>query len=397
MAQEVQLSLTKYGEQLLIKQGASKAFQKFGVMDNEMRYDVTTDPKLQNTFDGGLRTLVTPRPTCNKATTESIQKIKPSVEENRQDKMRLSWEVEKTDCSNPFVSLNPTITIYLKRWFNYLTTMLGEENYNFTNKMDLIAFDNIRAIQSELNPSDFTYDQIATFNNENISYQLDTSKSSNNYLNFNSYQMVIQDGVRKLQDNTGRKRPSPFLLAFDTEENQEGFGDILKLIMAPLSAGYVVKSVGNKDTTFYRGDFKSINTIESMGEDVVNKTYGRIRPAFITSTNGGNNSVYYLTDLTGKYAKSTDMLSTYAYGFKNSLGESLLEGLITQAQNSILTQFTQINLNQYQQTIGLVVNNNIVNGSKYTKKNTVGGNINIVLDYTTNDTVSDYNEIIKWT
>lgn len=396
MAQEVQLSLTKYGEELLLKQGASKAFQKFNVMDDGQRYDVTISPDLENTFDGGIRTLVTARPTCGMATTEPISKQKPTTLQNKQDKMQLSWEVEKSDCGNPYTALNPNIKIHLKRWFNYLTSKLGDENYSFTDKMNLTVFNNIRAIQSELNSSTYKYEQISTFNNENISYILDTPKSCDNYLNFNAYLMKIQEGVKSLQDNTSRKRPSPFLLAFDTEQDQQGSGDILKLVMTPISAGYVVKLNGSKETTFFRGDFKSISDIEGMGEDEVNKMYKSIRPAFITSNNGSNDSLFYLTNLNGSFAEGTDVLPTYAYGFKNSAGKSLLQGLIEMAENSILTQFTEIGLNQYQQVIGMNVVNDIVNGVQYSKKNIVGGNITVTLDYTSTDVIDDYDQIIEW-
>ena len=124
--------------------------------------------------------------------------------------------------------------------------------------------------------------------------------------------------------------------------------------------------------------------------------YKSIRPAFITSNNGSNDSLFYLTNLNGSFAEGTDVLPTYAYGFKNSAGKSLLQGLIEMAENSILTQFTEIGLNQYQQVIGMNVVNDIVNGVQYSKKNIVGGNITVTLDYTSTDVIDDYDQIIEW-
>ena len=398
MAQEatVQFSLTKYGEQLLLKQGASNTIVKYSVMDDGQRYDVTATPNLQDTFGGGLRTLVTPIPTCRMATTESVSKQKPTTLQNKQDKMQLSWEVEKSDCSNPYTALNPNIKVHLKRWFNYLTSKLGVENYNYNDRINLTIFDNVKAIKSELNSSNYTYEQVSTFNSENISYMLDTPKSCENYLNFNAYLIKIKSGIKSLQDNTNRKDASPFLLAFDSEQNQQGYGDILKLAMTPISAGYVVKLADSKDLTYYRADFKSISFIENMTEDEINKKYKSIRPAFITSNDGSNDSVFYLTDLNGTYAEGVDVLPTYAYGFKNSNGKALLQGLIEKAENLIQRQFTEIAINQYQQTIGLRIANEVVGGDKYSKENTVGGNIKITLDWTSTDVIDDYDQIIEW-
>ncbi len=395
---QVQLSLTELGNKLLIQQGAAKTFKKFTVTDDGYRYDITETVDLTDKLQGGLRTLVTTAPVSEYATTKNISKTNLTAEELRQTNMKLEWEVSLTDGTQNYSARNPKIHVNLKRWFNYLTSLIGEENYNYNNKMVLNLFDNISAITTELDPSTFTYVKKQTTNTLDIAYKLDTTTSTNNYSKLNAYLMTIKDGQKILQDNTQERFPSPFILAFDTEENVEGTGDTLKLTMTPITWGYVVKSVDDMTTTFYKSDFVSITSLESMKADDINKKYRIILPACITSYKNSNDTLFYLTDVNGSYTNSYDVLSTYTYRFKNSEGKTLIQSLIEKAQNFIQTNFIEVTPGVYQNKMGLKINNNRLNGFTYPEQQVVGGNIEVILEWDTSDVTvpTNNNDAVSW-
>jgi hypothetical protein len=134
--------MTKYGEESLIRNGAAKTFVNYSVSDSLNRYDVTGTNNLESTLNGGLRTLVT-KASCEFASSKPITKEKPSVEETKKIQQQLERHIQLSDCDKNYTALNPTITVDLKGWFNYLESLLGEENYGYNNKMTQYLFDNI--------------------------------------------------------------------------------------------------------------------------------------------------------------------------------------------------------------------------------------------------------------
>lgn len=398
MAQQVRITLTKYGNQSLIQQGAYKTFANYSVTDDLLLYDVEAKWKGDPSYLGGTRTLITPAPTCQYASTQHISKRKPSTEQLKKSQQQLEWNVQLSDCDKNYSSLNPTITVNLSGYFNYLESLLGEENYGYSNKFTQYLFDNINVVTSELDASTFTYVKKYTSNSENISYVLD-KKSCSTYSDLNAYIMTLQNGDKILQDNTRKlKHWSPFILAFDTVKNQEGSGDILKLLMTPIEWGYVGKLKEVKsDNTYRMSDFVSVKKIETMSEDDVNKTYQSLLPAAKLSYRNATSDLYYLTDTTGIYAESEDMLATLAYRFHNSDKKPLLKGLVEKAKNHIQVAFPEVSTNVFKQTIKFKVANKKVGGVEFEEKQIRGGNVTVELVYDSTDvTVPLYSDVITW-
>ena len=396
MAQTVRLTFTPEGINSIMRQGALNTIKAFSVTDDLLRYDVTGEWDGEPSYFGGTRQLRTTTPTCQYSTTGHITKFKQPDTELVKSQQELQWYVELNDCDKNLSALNPTITVDLDGYFNYLESLFGVENYNFNNKLDLYLFDNINAVVTQLDASTFTYNRISNSNYEKISYVLD-SESCGTYSNFNTYQMTVQDGKKLLKDNSRTKNYSPLQLYFNTEDDKNGVGDMLKLTINPPEYGYVTKLKDNTDREFLPSDFVSIQTLESMTEDQIFEKYRLVVPAARTSRNNSKTDLYYLTDYTGTYAQGIDNLPTLAYRFFNSNGENLLGGLINKAKKFIQVSFTETSSGIYEQTMKFKVANKTVNGVSYMDKQIKGGYITVKLKFNINNTTPAlYNDIISW-
>lgn len=393
----LQMSLTPYGNKLLLTQGVNKTFVKYTVNDSGQLYDVTATPDLTTTLPGGLRTLVSLQPTCGFASTKKIGKNKPTTEELQQSTTRLEWTIEKVDCSNPYTANNPKIFVHLKRWFNYLESNEGDANYDYNNRLSVNLFDNVSAKISQLNASTLTYDQISSNNSLDISYVFDNSKSLNNYLDFNAYTMTVDQGVKKLVNNTKTRFTSPFILAFHSDNVKDGNSDVLKLTMNP-KYGYVVKAKDSKERTFYRSDFVSLETIESKTVDELNKMYKTIKPAVVISDTNANRDLFVFDDGPQKYTESIDTSASYTYQFKNSDNESLMSGLIRKGVNLIQYKFPEISSGVYEQVINFKVDNTVVNKQTFNEQQIYGGFVEVILNYDSTDTTvpTNIDSIVEW-
>lgn len=395
----IKLTLTEGGHKSILQKGVFETFKNFSVTDDGTRYDITEPANLSYRYTGGLRDLVTASPTCTYASSKPLSKTVPTEQERIQSTKKLEWEISRLDdCATTYTATNPVIEVNLRTWFNYLTTTIGTENYNYNNRLVLSLFDNIKAIEKQLNPATYTYDQVTTYNDLDMSYVLDTPKSCEDYKNINSYIMTVVDGKKVLSTTTNNRFWSPFLLTFDTEQGQAGGSDNLKMSLGVVSYGYAGILTNSTETTFRKNNFYSISEIESKSVDEINKQFKLLRPAVITSKSNSNSDLYVLEDLLGTYSEGTDMLPTYAQRYKNSDGQYLLQGLINKAVNYIQTSFTESTTTPglYEQTIKMSINNSTVGGVMYNKQSTIGGNIELRLKWDDSSTDDNYDNVVSW-
>ena len=393
------LSLTKYGHESILRQGVFNTFTKFSITDDGNRYDLEAEADLSTKVSGGLRTLVTLVPTCGNASSKPINKKKPTTEESKKVNEQLSWDISRLDdCTTTYTSSNAKIVVNLKTWFNYLQSLEGPENYNYEDRLQLSLIDNVRATEKILNPSTYNYDKLSSFDNLEISYRMDSEESLNNYKGLNSNIVVIENGSKVVSTSTNQKFWSPMYLVSDTEQGQAGSGDNWKMSLGVISWGYVGLTTDSKETTFRKTNFYSINEIESMSRDEINEKFKSLRPAAITSKTNSNNDVYVLEDLVGTYSEGVDMLPTYTQRYVNSNGEYLSTGLVNKSVKFIKTNFVQSKTTPgfYEKKIKMRVNNKVVNNTEFGEKNTVGGTIEIILQWDDSSTNTDYDSIVTW-
>jgi hypothetical protein len=395
------ITLTKQGHEAILRNGVYETFKKFSVTDDGNLYSVTETADLSIKANGGLRTLVTPAPTCEYATSKPISKVKPTTEEIKRSTEKLYWEIARLDdCATTYTATNAKILINLRTWFNYLNTKIGPTNYDYNDKLQLSLIDNIKGIEKVLNASTYEYDKIASYEDINMSYRMDTPESCDNYKNIQAYIMTIKDGRKTLTTSTKNRNWSPIILNADTMQNQNGFADKWKMSLSVLSHGYVALTKDSKQTTFSRNNFYKLSDIENMTQDQIVEKFKLLRPAVILSNNNSNSDLYTLTDLVGNYTEGVDMLPTYTQRYFNADGQPLITGLINKCVNFIRTSFTESTTTPglFEQRIKMRIDNKKVSKKVYDEKSIVGGNIEFILQWDDNVLAqsSNYDDIVTW-
>lgn len=393
---KIQLSLTELGHKLLLEQGSFKTFKKFSVSDDGVRYDVTEEANLTDRITGGLRTLVTSVPTCGYACSEFIDK---EVDDTDDVNTKFEWVMSKEDdCVDTLTSSNVKVDINIKTWFNYLSSKIGPSNYDYNNKLHIKLIENIKAVSKVLDPSDYSLNQIANYNNLNLSYIFENDKSKMDYENLNAYLMTTDRGKKKLKTSTDNKFWSPFLLVANTIQGQNGSSDDWVMSLSALEWGYAAIEKEDTNNVFRRSNFYTITQFESMSNDEINEKYKSVRPACITSKKRSNNDLFVLEDISGKFTEGVDMLPTYAQRFRNSDGVYLLESLINKSTNYIKTNFTpkEGEPNVFHKKINLRVNNKVFDGKKIEKNRFIGGNIEFNFIFDMDELDDNYDNIVKW-
>lgn len=392
---EIRATLTELGNREILKKGIYKTFTQWGASDQGYLYDVTTDPNLESNYVGGKRTLVT-QAFCEHAGVKPISKNRLSDEELRLQSVRLRWEVSRTEeCGvNTFTVTNPQITIDLSEWFNYLTSIIGEENYSYNNMLTVPIVDNITAIEESVDPGTRTWVVKNRTNDLTFQYKFNDQKSCDAFSSFNAVNMGIQNGVKVISNEITKRFPSNLLLMFGSKDGTQSSSDRLTLAMTPTWV-YAFIPTGSKDRVFHFNNTISIGDLEKLTSDEIDSRYDAILPAAITTINGGDTNLYVLTDPTGIYTGSKDGASTFTHRFTNTNGQTLVEGMIAKAKKYIVTNFDVdvTNPNLYTKTIEFNISNSRVGDTVYPISNIVGGRYKINFVYNTTTTTGVYDNI----
>jgi len=391
---QVRLTLTKTGNESILKNGIYQTFKLFGVTDQGYLYNVTKDPELEDGFVGGKREIVT-NARCRTASAKPILKDKLNEQELLVENTRLLWEYElDDDCTTTtYVSSNPEITINLDEWFNYLSSLATNDNYSYSNKMVLPIFNNVTAIEQEVKASNYTWIEKNRRSDLKYRYQLTDNDSCSTFDSFNSVNMGIKDGKKVISDESSTKFPSPFLLMFNSSDNKKSSGDELKMTFSPFTYAYTYITKGSTDKNYNISRVLSITEMERLTTDQINNDYESVLPVALLG-HKNNADMYVLTDLNGNYTNSDDGSSTYLQRFENVNGVKLVDGLISKAKLFIKYNFTEdeTNPNIYTKTMGFNITNNRVGDVIY--KNIVGGLCGIKFKYNASNTSGVWNNIL---
>ena len=392
---EIRATLTELGNREILKKGIYKTITQWGASDQGYLYDVTTDPNLEYNYVGGKRTLVT-QAFCEQARVKPISKDKMSEEDLKLQNLRLRWEVSKTEecVGSTFTVTNPDITFDLSEWFNYLTSITGEGNYDYNNMLTVPIVDNVTAVQEKIDSGTRTWSVQERINDITFEYKFSDQKSCDAYSSLNAVNMGVRDGVKVISNEINKRFPSNMLLMFDSIDNTGSYIDRLTMAMTPTWV-YAFIPKNTKDTVFHFNNTISIKDLEKLTADEIDSRYDAILPAAITTINGGDTNLYVLTDPTGNYTNSKDGASTFTHRFTNSNGQTLIDGMIAKAKKYIVTNFEVDvnNSNRYTKTIEFNINNKTVNNITYPVDNIVGGKYKLTFVYDTTTTTGVYDNI----
>jgi hypothetical protein len=394
---QVRLTLTKTGNESILRNGIYQTFKLFGVTDQGYLYNVTKDPELEDGFVGGKREIVT-NARCKTASAKPILKDKLTEQELLVENTRLLWEYElDDDCTTTtYTSSNPEITINLDEWFNYLSSLATNDNYSYDNKMVLPIFNNVTAIEQEVKSSNYTWVEKNRRSDLTYQYQFTDNGSCSSFDSFNSANMGIRDGKKVISDESDTKFPSPFLLMFNSSDNKKSSGDELKMTFSPFTYAYTYITKGSKDKTYSINRILSIAEMERLTVEQIDNNYESVLPVALLGYRS-NVDMYILSDLNGNYTNSGDGSSTYLQRFENVNGTKLVDGLIGKAKSFIKYNFTEdvTNPNLHTKTVGFNVTNKRVGDTIY--KNIVGGLCNITFKYNSSNTNGVWNNILNIT
>jgi hypothetical protein len=117
--------------------------------------------------------------------------------------------------------------------------------------------------------------------------------------------------------------------------------------------------------------------------------YETITPAVILDSS--KTGVYYLTEPSRFITQDINGFMAQAiWGYKNSTGQSLIEGMIAKAKNHIEFYFKETTTNKWE----LPINSQLVVTSNSENLPVIGGNLSLNFVYDLNATISGYNNIL---
>lgn len=387
---EIVLSMTQHGLNKLTKNGMYNTFVQYTVGEDDYRYDVTETPKLDIIRPGGTKKLVTLQNICHFAEgPKPLSKDPIPQKEKDYQGGRVKWVFENTDCDTNFEGNNIKVTYHLKRWENYLNTLLGKDNYKFENKMNLIGFNNVLAEVQEHDPSTYTYKTKKEVENIRFNYKFETQEDCDKYLALNSSTVVAKSGRRELVQNVATRRTSNLQLMFHSVDGKPGYFDNLIFTLVPANFGYVAKQTTDKTEGFNVGHFVDTKTIESMSQAQLNEKYRVILPACMAAPTSANADLFYFDDTDNAYGKSIDGLPTYAYQYVSAVdGSSLLERLLTKMKLKVQTLFTETGpaTNVWEYGFKFKIDNKVVDNVTYERPNQrIGGHVEVNFVYDNSD------------
>jgi len=386
------VSLTQNGMQSLLTKGAYKTFSNFTVGDGNVLYDVmaNTAPDLVLKELGGTRSITTSLLSCGKKTLNPISPTDLTPQEESLVSNRIVYSLGLgEDCDNTYEVTNLDVTINLQRYINYLLDLVASD-YTNTAKIQLPIYDYINLTEQRWDPTLNTWVNLEVISDLLPVYGFKTQTDMSNYQNINMDYMAINRGVKEYITNINQKFTSPMSFFFTTQSGVDGekiTGQKSLLTMNAYTFGYVAIRSGSKTNIPGVEDFYTVTDLEMMEDLSVFKT---ILPAAVMGRRSSD--IYYLTDLTGMYTKTTDpSAALYVYRFKNYEGKTLVKALTEKMINFMKYYGKQDDTNpeKWEMTVNMYVKNNSVNGLEY--NNIVGGNLTyrFVLDLTDTDTTYD--------
>lgn len=389
----VRFSLTPEGHKSILRKGVYETFKNYLVSDKGNRYDVTGDNDLTKTYPGGTRSVIT-NAKCGSTKLKPISKEVRSEVDDFLVNTRLKYEISKLDCGTSFTAVNPKIEVDLSTYFNYIESITGDDNYGYSNRYTLPIVDSVVAIEQQVNPSTYEYQDIKKHSNINLTYSFNDKDSCDNYKNLNTYLMKINtDSKKDINDNSGDRFWSPFSLFFNTEQNEKGSGQNLMLSMNPISWVYAYIGKDNKRNTFSIKETLSISELESLSPNDIDSRYRALVPAAILGNRGIETDLYTLVDTNNNYVNSIDGGSTFTQRFENINGVKLSTGLVAKAKNFIQTNFTEDSSGVFTEEIDFKITNREAGGLVF--DNIVGGNYQVTLKYDPTVTGNTFDNIIN--
>ena len=389
MATTVTAQLTQAGLDQVYAQGVLSAIRQVSVTD-KLLYDVTVDPPFHTA--GGERKNVIQQTVCGGAGDKSISENELTESQTKTINQQITWGISNASCNKPFDSSNVDMTIHLDTYINYLTSTLGEENYDFNNRVNVTFIDGITANIQTFQPSDYTYKTTRKENNINVAYKL-TDTSVKNFTNSVTAMMSNDYGTKKLINNSRNKFPSNIMFGAMTNDDTNGKGNEWFLSMGPTNWGYCAGAKDSKNTVASKSNYYPLSTIDNMTSDEIVEKFSWVKPVALIGNANGSSGVYVFTDVTGEFSSGVDYHPTLAYQYVNIDGQSLLDGLITQLKTNITANYTEVTPGVYENQVDLQIDNTIINGVDYSDQ-VVGGNIRLKFSYDESAVVdSNYNNI----
>jgi hypothetical protein len=269
------------------------------------------------------------------------------------------------------------MTINLHEYFDWLTDIATNSAYTESLETSLKIIQGIYLIKQEQNFVSNAWSNLLTTNNFSLNFMFKSSEDKDNYLKLNSKYVSYNNNSLKTQiDNSFDRFYTSLLFGFGV--NIEGSryleGHNAFLTFQPPQFGYVV----NGKTNFI--------PLTKMG-DV--SRYETITPAVILDSS--KTGVYYLTEPSRFITQDINGFMAQAiWGYKNSTGQSLIEGMIAKAKNHIEFYFKETTTNKWE----LPINSQLVVTSNSENLPVIGGNLSLNFVYDLNATISGYNNIL---
>jgi hypothetical protein len=325
----------------------------------------------------GSKLLFTARKSCTDSIPTEAQVLPPPMEEMLKTAQRWVVNFYKQNCGvYDYTKSNLSMTVNLHEYFAWLTDLAQNSGYTETLDTSLRLIQGVYLVKQEQNFVSNVWSNVLTTSNFSLNYRFKTVDDKNNYLKFNS-KYVSYMGERTTQTDSSFDRfYTSLLFGFGTnlENGKYLEGHNAFLTFQPPQFGYVVNGTTN---------FIPVN---KMAEP---DSYETIRPAVLLGSN--RTDVYYLTQPSN--FNTTDLngfMAQAIWGYKNSAGLSLIEGMIAKAKNHIEFYFTETSVDKWELPINFTTY--VYNPEDLP---VVGGDLSFNFVYDLNATLSGYNNIIN--
>ena len=377
MANKVNLTMTNYGLNKIMSNGAEQTFKYFSLSDMNEIYYVTSNPNLSDIMNiTGSKSLFTARKSCNDSTSTSAQINPPSNTNILKTAQRWVVNYYKNNCGvNDYTQSNLDLTINLHEYFNWLSgTTTSAYTENLMTSLQLIQ--GLYLVKQEQNFVDKTWSNIDTTSRFVASYEFINEQDKNNYLKLGSKHINYRGDQREQIDKSFDRFYTSLLLGFGSNIEGSNYleGHNSYMTFGSPQFGYVVNG---------RTNFIPLN---KMGDP---KNYKQIRPAVIIGSTTIRD-LYYLKE--PSQFKTTDLnkfMGQAIWGYVNSENQPLILGMIEKAKNNIEFYFKETSFNRWELPINLRLKLGNTENLEI-----IGGNIKYNFVYEPNATLSGYNNII---
>ncbi len=379
MANSVNLKLTNHGLRKIMTNGAKESFAYFSLGDMNELYQVSTEPNLSEIMNvSGSKTLFTARKSCIDSVPTQAQMIEPPIESVTKTAQRWVINFYKQNCgSQDYNKSNLSMSVNLHEYFAWLIDVANNSAYTESLETSINLIQGIYLIKQEQNFVSNIWSNVSTTNNFSLNFRFKSSDDRDNYLKLNSKYVSYNEIGQKTQiDNSFDRFYTSLLFGFGN--NIEG-GRYLEghnafLTFQPPQFGYVVNGKTN---------FIPLNKMTDPDK------YETITPAVILDSN--KSGLYYLTTpLSYPTQDINGFMSQAIWGYKNSNGQSLIEGMIAKAKNHIEFYFKETSVDKWE----LPINANLLVTSNQGDLPVIGGSLSINFVYDLNATLSGYNNIL---